>query len=158
MLINSTECKMTRTEKEQYQQDSAITPVEILLTSTIVEAGIFQIKCPANPITHAFLQFTDSEERDKHIRSAKMPKPEWREKNNIIISMDADGRFRHKTWIHQILLLQNAWNTDREDHSEPRAKTRISRRTGSGQNIRKWISQVPHVPKCGERSRRLHRW
>ena len=49
-----------------------------LLISTIFEAGMsterIQIKCPAKPITHAFLQFTDSEERDKYIRSASMQK------------------------------------------------------------------------------------
>ena len=58
--------------------------VEILLTSTIVDAGMskdkIQIKCPAKPITHAFLQFTDSEERDKHIRSANMQRRELRER------------------------------------------------------------------------------
>ena len=47
-----------------------------LLLKSIFDAGMskdtIQIKCPAKPITHAFLQFTDSEERDKFFRSANM--------------------------------------------------------------------------------------
>ena len=71
------------------------------LPPTIVEAGMskerIQIKCPAKPITHAFLHFTDSEERDKYIRSANMQKRELRERK-IIISpvMDAEERFQQK--------------------------------------------------------------
>ena len=58
---------------EPQQEHSATTPsdeeVEILLTSKIVDAGMskdkIQIKCLAVSRRHAFLQFTDSEERDK---------------------------------------------------------------------------------------------
>ena len=50
--------------------------VDMIPTSTIAEKGMskerIKIKCPAKPITHALLQFEDSEERDKYIRSANM--------------------------------------------------------------------------------------
>ena len=36
------------------------------------------MKCPAEPITHAFLQFTDVDERDKYIRSANQQRNEAR--------------------------------------------------------------------------------
>ena len=59
-----------------FRDDTTANEVETLLISTIVKAGTskerIQIKCPAKPVTHAFLQFTDSEERDKYIRSANM--------------------------------------------------------------------------------------
>ena len=35
-----------------------------------------QINCPAKPITHAFLQFTDNDDRDKFVRSANTLKTE----------------------------------------------------------------------------------
>ena len=41
-----------------------------------------QIKCPAKPITHAFLQFTDSEARDRYIRSANLQKRQLKEKKS----------------------------------------------------------------------------
>ena len=37
-----------------------------------------QIKCLAKPITHAFLQFTDNDERDKFVRSANILKKDFR--------------------------------------------------------------------------------
>ena len=96
-----------------FRDDTTENKVDTLFISTTVEGGMskerIQIKCPAKPITHAFLQFTDSEERDKYIRSANMPKLELRERIiKTSLAMDADGRFRQKTGIHQILLAQNA--------------------------------------------------
>ena len=59
-----------------FRDDTTENEVETSLISTIVEAGMskerIQVKCPAKPITHAFLQFTGSEEREKYIRSANM--------------------------------------------------------------------------------------
>ena len=56
-----------------------------------------QIKCPAKPITHAFLQFTDNEERDKFVRSANILKKELRgSKIRISPAMDAEERFHQK--------------------------------------------------------------
>ena len=47
-----------------FRDDTSEHEVETSLISTVVEAGMskerIQIKCPAKPITHAFLQFTDS--------------------------------------------------------------------------------------------------
>ena len=37
-----------------------------------------QIKCPAKPITHAFLQSTDNDERDKFVRSAHILRKKMR--------------------------------------------------------------------------------
>ena len=81
-----------------FRDDTTENEVEILLTSAIVEVGMskerIQIKCPAKPITHAFLQCTDSEERDKYIRSANMQKRELIE--SITCAMDADERFQER--------------------------------------------------------------
>ena len=52
-----------------------------------------QIKCPAKPITFAFLQFTDSEVRDKYMRSANVQK---NERIRISLAMDAEERFQQK--------------------------------------------------------------
>ena len=80
------QCKR-RAAATGFRDDTTEKEVETLLTSTITEAGMskerIQIKCPAKPITHAFLQITDSEERDKNIRSANMQKRERTEKKNI---------------------------------------------------------------------------
>ena len=56
-----------------------------------------QIKCPAKPITHAFLQFTDNDERDKFVRSTNMLKKELRErKTRISPAVDAEERFHQR--------------------------------------------------------------
>ena len=86
-----------------FRDDTTENEVDTLFLSTIVESGMskerFQIKCPAKPITHAFLQFTDSEERDKYIRSANMSRIEMRvRQRRTSLAMDADGRFRQKDW------------------------------------------------------------
>ena len=46
-----------------------------------------EIKCPAKPITHAFLQFTDNDERDKFVRSANILKKEMRGRRNKDITI-----------------------------------------------------------------------
>ena len=48
--------------------------------TTTIEMPIdqIQIKCPAKPITHAFLQFKDNDERDKFVRSANILNKELR--------------------------------------------------------------------------------
>ena len=69
-----------------FRDDTTENEVETIPISTISEAGMskerIQIKCPAKPISHAFLQFTDSEERDKYIRSANMQKKRIQRKQN----------------------------------------------------------------------------
>ena len=56
-----------------------------------------QNKCPAKPITHAFIQFVDSDERDKYIRSANMLKSELNgRKIRISPAMDAEDRHHSK--------------------------------------------------------------
>ena len=60
--------------------------VQDFLNETITTIGMsteqIQIKCPAKPITHAFLQFTDNDERDKFVRSANIMKKELRSWEN----------------------------------------------------------------------------
>ena len=74
--------KKRRAVATGFRDDTTENEVETLLImiSTIVEAGMskerIQIKCHGTPITHAFLQMTESEERDKYIRSANMQKRE----------------------------------------------------------------------------------
>ena len=71
------------------------------LKETITAIGMstdqILIKCPAKPITHAFLQFTDTDERDKFVRSANIFKKELRgRKIRISPAMDAEERFHQK--------------------------------------------------------------
>ena len=55
------------------------------------------IKCPANPITHAFLEFEDSDQRDNYVRSANMQKLELNgRKIKISLAMDVTERFHRK--------------------------------------------------------------
>ena len=78
---------------EQEVQDTLkeiITTMEMLMDQN-------QIKCPAKPITHAFLQFKDNDETDKFIRSANILKKELRgRKIKISPAMDAEERFHQK--------------------------------------------------------------
>ena len=56
-----------------------------------------QIKCPAKPITHAFLQFIDIDEREKYIRSANRQNCEARGRIiRITPAMDAEERYQQK--------------------------------------------------------------
>ena len=56
-----------------------------------------KIKCPAKPITQAFLELENCEEGDKYIRSANMLRMELRErKNKIVQAMDVAERYQHK--------------------------------------------------------------
>ena len=64
-----------------FHDDTTEEEVETPVTSTIVDAGMLKDKIQiAKPITHAFLQFTDSEERDMYIRSTNMQRRESRER------------------------------------------------------------------------------
>ena len=108
-----------------FRDDTTDNEVETLLISTIVEAGMsrerIQIKCPAKPITHAFLQFTDSEERDKYMRSANMQKLELRERTiRISPAVDADERAQQKR-MGYIKFCQN------RKHEVPLAKIVLNR-------------------------------
>ena len=86
-----------------------------------------QIEWPAKPITHAFLQFTDSE-RDKYIMSANMLKRESTgRKRRISPAKDAEERFIKQEWLHQVLHSYKTQCTAREDHDEPCDKARVSR-------------------------------
>ena len=75
--------------------------VEYQVRETIVEIGMstekFRIKCPAKPITHAFIHFTDNDQRNKYVRSANMLKTELRgRKIKLSPSTDAEERFHQQ--------------------------------------------------------------
>ena len=56
-----------------FKEDSTEKDVTLLLEKCIgMKIEHIRTKCPANPITHAFIEFEDSDERDKFIRSANM--------------------------------------------------------------------------------------
>ena len=79
-----------------------------LLLNSIFDAGMskdtIQIKCPAKPITHAFLQFTDSEERDKFFQIREHAEKRIKKKKNKNISCHGCRRkmSTEKTGIHQV--------------------------------------------------------
>ena len=68
-----------------FHEDTTEQEARELLTAAILKAGMstegVQIKCPAKPTTHAFLQFTDVDERDKYIRSAYRQRSKARGRN-----------------------------------------------------------------------------
>ena len=56
-----------------------------------------RIECPAKPITHAFINFKNNDERNTYIRSANTLRKELRgRKIKITRSMDAEERFHQK--------------------------------------------------------------
>ena len=61
------------------------------LTTIRMSTDQIQIKCPAKPITHAFLQFTDNDERDKFVRSENILKKELRGRKIRI----------HRSWMQK---------------------------------------------------------
>ena len=67
------------------------------------------MKCPAKPITHAFIHFSDNDEMVKYVRSANMSKKEVRgRKTKILPAMDAEERFHQKNWdTSNVALTQN---------------------------------------------------
>ena len=78
-----------------------------LLKKSIAEIGMTmenaRVECTAKPITHAFIDFKNDEERNKFVRSANMLKKELRGRK-LKISMDADERFHQKkNGVRQIL-------------------------------------------------------
>ena len=63
-----------------FQENSTEQEVEQLLSETIVGIGMstenVKIKCPAKPITHAFIQFNDNNER-RYVRRKFSPQKGW---------------------------------------------------------------------------------
>ena len=91
--------RKTRAVAAGFHQDTSEQEATDLLTATILTAGMtiekVQIKCPAKPITHAFLQFIDVDERDKYIRSANRQTCEARGRIiRITPAMDAEERYQ----------------------------------------------------------------
>ena len=84
-----------------------------------------KIKCPAKQITHAFLRFEDSEERDKYIRSANMHKRELRDRKiRLSLAMDAKDRYhQNRLGYTKFCMREKTWDTAHEDHTESQKET-----------------------------------
>ena len=73
------------------------THAEEIITSMGMPIDQIKIKCPAKPITRAFLQVKDNDDRDKFVRSANILKKELRgRKMKISWTMDVEERSRQK--------------------------------------------------------------
>ena len=100
----------TKTQEDQNKKRAVVTgfhddttqqEVQDMLREIItsIEMPIDQIqnKCPAKPITHAFLQFNVNVERGKFVRSANILKKELRGRTmKIFPAIDAEERFHQK--------------------------------------------------------------
>ena len=134
----------TRAEAAGFHENTTEQEAKDLLANTITEAGMslerVHIKCPAKPITQAFLQFSDSDERQIHHISESTKNGNKRTKHTDITS---HGRGREipaeKTGIHQV-------------HTQQGNETRVNSRRRSGQNMCQWISQVQEVSRHRARS------
>ena len=89
--------------------------LKVIITTIGTSMEQIQIKCPPKPITHAFLQFKDNDERDNFVRSGNIVRRELRgRKIKISHAMDAEERFQQKkTWRHQVSFRSR--RTDRQD-------------------------------------------
>ena len=122
---NDVECHKTQEYHNQrravvrgFHDDTTEQEVQHLLNETLITIGMsmeqIQVKCPAKPITHAFMQFIDNDERDKFVRSANILKKELRgRKIRISPAMDAEERFHQKRLGH----LKCCIHTDTTYHS-----------------------------------------
>ena len=77
-------------QKSVLDENKAILLLEKCIDTAGTKKDQFRIKCPANPITHAFIEFEDSDERDKFIRSANMQQMKLKERKNY-----------HQPWMLQ---------------------------------------------------------
>ena len=148
-----------KTQEDQNQKRAVVTgfhhdttepEVQDILKETITTIGMstgqIQIKCPVKPITHAFLQFTDNDERDKFVRSANMLKKELRgRKIRISPAMDAEERLHQKRLGNLKCCIHTRDNVQfAQIQIDQRS---IGRRTDSDQKRCKWISQVPQISR-----------
>ena len=147
-----------------FHDDTIEQEVQDILKETITTIGMsmdqIQIKCPAKPTTHTFLQFTDNGVREKFVRSANILKKELRGRRiRISPAIDAEERFHQKrTWISQMLCSYQTRCTTRADRNEQIDKTRIGLRTDNDQNMCKWISQVPQISIEAEVEATMEKW
>ena len=82
-----------------------------------------RIECPAKPITHAFINFKNNDERNTHIRSANTLRKELRGRNKIP---------SEKTGICQILQSHETWHSSQFDFLELDVKVCVSQRPDCG--------------------------
>ena len=87
-----------------FKEDSDETEVRILLEKSTDVSGMKKaeivITCRAKPITHAFQEFKDNDQRDKYGRSANMQKLELNgRKMKLSLAMDTTERFHRKRMV-----------------------------------------------------------
>ena len=124
--------------------------VEQPLRETITGIGMSnenaRIECLAKPITHAFINFKNDDERNTYVRSANMLRKELRgeeDKDDSIngrrrkISSEKTGTAF--TWDMQFLSTWFPW-TGRQSTCQSKARL-------CGKNMSKWIPQVYQVPR-----------
>ena len=116
---------MTRAVAAGFHEDTSEQEATDLLVRTVLRSGVttekVTIKCPANPITHVFLQFVDLDERDKFVRSANRQICEARGRViRFTPAMDAEERYHQKGQGYVKLNLY-------EMHGIPVKKTYINR-------------------------------
>ena len=159
MKVKDEECHKTQEDQNQrravatgFHDDTKEQEVQNLLKETTVATGAsmeqIQIKFPVKPITHAFLQLTDNDERDKFVRSANILKKELRGRKIRITGHGHRGKISpKKIGLQQMLHPHKTQSSARTDQNEQNGKTCIGRRTNSDQNMCKWISQIPQVSR-----------
>ena len=86
---------------EDAKDDSVEGDARAGIEKTIEMSGMkgveYTIKCPPIPITHAFVEFRESDERDRYVRSANMLRAQLNGRMiKISPAMDVDERFHQK--------------------------------------------------------------
>ena len=86
-----------------FKEHSVEGDVRAVLEKTIEVSGMkgveHTIKCPAKPITHVFVEFRDSDERNMYVTSANMQRAQLNGRMiKISPAMDANERFHQKEW------------------------------------------------------------
>ena len=109
-----------------FHDDTTAQEVQDTLKEIITTIGMstdqIQIKCPAKPIKHAFLQFTDNDERDKFVTTANILKKEVRgRKIKISPAMDAEEKHQKRLGYLECCIHTR--------HSVPLVQIKINRST-----------------------------
>ena len=140
-----------RIEETWFRDDAIENEVETLLISTIIEAGMskekIQIKCPAKPITHAFLRFTDSEKKRQIHENREHAKKNKEKENKNITCYGCWGK-NFLDWDTS----NSAWTKNMKYRSWrshwTREETRIGRKTDDVQNISRKKSKITQMIGC----------
>ena len=83
--------------KVDSEEKDVRTVIEESVKATGMKEITYTIDCPANPITHAFVEFQNMKIRDRYVRSASMRKVELNGRTiKISPFLDAEERFHRK--------------------------------------------------------------